>query len=237
MPKPSKREFDIGTAAHSLLLEGIDSIEVIDRPDWRTKEAQAVREHAYAIGKTPLLTKDYEKVHEMIEAADRQIAECEELSIRNMRTDGDAELSYIWQEGDIWIKTRPDWRSKDRKLTIDYKTTGTSANPNEFVRRIIDGGYDIQDALYRRGIKKLEDVDSKFVFVVQETEPPYLCSFISLSPMFRDIGEQKVDYGMFLWSQCLKNNSWPGYPNRVCYPDLPAWASASWELRAQEIGI
>jgi hypothetical protein len=42
-PQLERREdekFDIGTAAHAIILEGFAAVEVIDAPDWRTKAAQ-----------------------------------------------------------------------------------------------------------------------------------------------------------------------------------------------------
>ena len=242
------KKFDIGTAAHSLILEGKDIIEIIDPQDFpgakggipkgfTTAEMKKERDRVRTQGKIPLLPKQNQRVQRMVLAAEKQIALCPELGIKNLRAEGESELTYIWKEGNTWLKTRPDWKSKDRKTTIDYKTTATSADPAQFTRRLIDGGYDIQESLYRRGGKAIDEVNTKYVFVVQETRPPYLCSFISLPPQWQEIGKQKVDYGIFLWEQCMASGIWPGYPNQVCYPDCPPWAMSQWELIAERIGL
>ena len=54
-------KFDLGTAAHTLILGKGDQIHVIDAPDYRTKEAQGQRATAILDGKTPLLTWQYER--------------------------------------------------------------------------------------------------------------------------------------------------------------------------------
>ena len=228
-------KFDIGTATHSLLLEGINKIEVIDAEDWRKKETKEARDKAREQGKIPLLAEQFTEVSKMVETAKEQIAGCKELRIKDLLREGDAELTYVWGEDGTWLRTRPDWISKDRKLILDYKTTGTSANPEDISRHIVSMGYDIQAALYSRGVKAIDKNEPKFVFVFQETYEPYLCSFIALTPEFLEMGKQKVEYGIFKWKQCIESNKWEGYPKQVCYPDTPAWSLARWESIAQRI--
>jgi len=230
-------KFDLGTAAHSLLLEGDDNLIIIEADDWRTKAAKELRDQARENGKTPLLTSQYEETLIMVNVAELQIIKCSELGITNLQTDGDIELSYIWQENETWLRVRPDWISKDRKLIIDYKTTGASANPQDIARHIVAMGYDIQAAFYCRGVKAIEGIEPKFVFFFQETYEPYFCSFIGLPPQFIEMGKQKVEYGIWLWGECISSGKWTGYPQKVCWIDSPAWALAAWDNRAMELGI
>lgn len=230
-------KYDVGSAAHALFLEGFNAVEVIEADDWRKKGTKEQGDKARKIGKIPLLRKQWDKVEEMTLSAISDIKECTELGIDNLSTDGNSELSYIWEEKGVFLRARPDWISKDRKLIIDYKTTGNSANPHDFARQIISCGYDIQAALYTRGVRTLENIEPKFVFVVQETEKPYMCSFIGLPPEFLGMGKSKVEYGIFIWSHCMEKNEWPGYPKQVCWVDPPTWGLAQWEQVAERIGI
>ncbi|MBT9132470.1 MAG: hypothetical protein DDT33_00988 [Firmicutes bacterium] len=234
-PEEGEKKFDIGEASHSLLLEGIDRVAVIEADDWRTKDAKMQREEARKNGLPPLLRHQYDSVLAMVLAAEKQIKECKELGATDLRKDGDSELSYFWKEEDIWLKVRPDWISKDRKIILDYKTTSVSANPENLARIIVNNGYDIQASLYVRGVKAIEGIESKFIFMFQETEEPYLCSFVGLPPDFMEMGKSKCDYGIFLWKECLSTNQWPGYPQRVCWIDRPEWAWIAWDKRAQNI--
>lgn len=231
-----KEAFDIGTAAHSLLLEGIDNIVVVEAEDWRGKEAKGLRDQAYTAGKTPLLLRHYSAALSMVQSARNQIAQCTELGVMDLQEGGDSELTYIWKEGGAYCRIRPDWISKDKGLIIDYKTTSASANPAEWARTAISTACDIQEAFYRRGVKAIDGKEPAFIFVVQETYPPYLCSFIGLPPDFSAMGKSKCDYGLFLWEQCMKSQRWPGYPNQVAWVDLPGYAAAAWETRATSIG-
>ena len=230
-------KFDIGSATHPMLLEGIDSVVVVDADDWRKKEAKEARERAWAEGKTPLLREQYEKAILMVEVAKQQILACQGLGIKDLRDDGDSELTYIWQEDGVWLKVRTDWISKDRSLILDYKTTNQSANPSDVGRILVNMNYDIQDAFYRRGVRAVEGVDSRLVFLFQEVEEPHLCSFVELPEMVKIMGQQKVENGIFLWKECMTTGNWFAYPNKVIMVDTPRWAITNWEQRNLKIGV
>lgn len=223
-------KFDIGTAWHAMLFEGASSVAIVEAADWRTKVAKESRDAARAEGKTPLLEVQYYTIKKMVKLAIEVLADSE-LDIKDLGSEGDAELSYIWQEAETWLKVRPDWISKDRAIILDGKTTSGSANPNDLSRTIISLGYDIQDALYRRGVKAIEGVAPRFFFLFQETEAPYVCSIVSLSPQFQHLGEMKVQQAIDLWRYCMENNDWSGYPKRIAYLDMPPWAE-SWVVNS-----
>lgn len=230
-------KFDKGTAAHSLLLEGSDNIEVIEADDWRTKEAKSLRDVARKAGKTPLLKHQYEETKVMVIEAMRQIRGCPELGISSLDEDGEAELSYVWQEEKNWLRVRPDWISSDKKLILDLKFTGVDANPSQLSRQVITMGYSIQAALYSRGVKALEGIVPHFVFIFVETAEPYLCSFVGLTPSFMEMGIQQVEFGKHIWEECMNTGKWIGYPNKVCWLEPPPWALASWDGRSSKIGL
>ncbi len=230
-----EKKFDVGQVAHSLFLEGLDSAVLVDGDDWRKKEAREARDKARAEGKIPLLVDQYEKVKKMVKTARQAIFDCDELKIGSLNQQGDSDLSYLWKEDGTWVRIRPDWISEDRKIILDYKTTLASGNPEDVSRLILNMGYDIQAALYARGVKAIDGIDPKFIFIFQEVEEPYLCSFVGLPPDFMELGKSKCDYGIFLWRECMSTNQWPGYPQRVCWVDRPEWASLAWDRRAQGI--
>lgn len=233
MPDEGNPKFDIGSSAHPMLLQGNDIVEAIEAKDWKTNIAKEARDNARKNGRVPLLPPQYATVQKMVAVAKAYLAESE-LHIVDIQAEGISELSYIWKEGSIWIKTRLDWISNDKALILDYKTTG-SANPNEFARKIVQMGYDTQEALYKRGVKAIDGIIPKFVFLVQEVEEPYLCSLIALSPEFQDMGRKKVSAGIALWSQCIQTGKWPGFSDKVYHLDMPPWA-AMWMNSATFLG-
>jgi hypothetical protein len=225
-------KFSIGSAAHSLFLEGNDIVTIVFADDWRTKAAKEERDKAWADGKVPLLEKEFDIVSEMVNAADVALMNSElEIQIDN----GDSELSYFWLQDGAWCRCRPDWMTKDRIITLDYKTSARPVNPAEMAGHILNMGYDVQESFYRKGIKAVDGVDTKFCFMFQEIEKPYLCSFVSLAPDFQHVGQMKVSHAIGLWNQCVSTGKWPGYSQRVVYPDLPAWGDM-WQTKATFLG-
>ena len=233
-----ERKFDLGSAVHDYVLEGGDRIAIISGyDDWKKKEAREAADFAYKINEIPLLEKQFDIVRAISESAMKAIMNCSELGIKSPSSDGDAELSYIWQEDGVWLKCRPDWLSADKKLIIDLKTTN-SANPDDFVRKVVDLGYDTQSAMYKRGCKALDGhgVEPEFIFVCVEIVPPYLCSVVSLSAEFQELGNQKVESAIALWRHCLKAGKWPGYrTDRIAWLEAKPWFISDWESRKYDI--
>lgn len=212
---------DIGTAAHSILLEGsMDKIVIVEAPDWRTNKAKEARETARLQGKTPILEHKMQDIMAMVRAAQSQI---ENSELASAFSEGKAEQTLIWKEGDTWCKSRPDWLI-GLELDLDYKTTGANAEPNSWTRGVLLGsGYDLQCALRLRGLRAMGARDPQFVFMVQETELPYAMSFIGLSPAFLEVADKKLSRALQLWRDCLLTNTWPGYPSRVAWVEPPGW--------------
>jgi len=235
-PDDGGGKFDVGTASHSIILEGIDNVAVIEADDWRTKAAKEARDLARKEGKTPLLPYQFEEVKKCVSRVEEQIYGCPELGIKNLMEDGDPELSFFWKEEKTWLRSRLDWISTDRKLILDLKFTDMSVNPADLSRYILNMGLDIQNVLYCRAVEAVFGIKPKFVFVFAEVNEPYICSFIGLPPDFLALGQSKIEYGLYLWRECMKTGNWPAYPNRVAYVDLPGWAMAAWESKAAEIG-
>lgn len=225
-------KFDRGTVAHAVLLEGKSRVHVIDADDWRTNKAKEARDSARAEGLVPLLAHQWEGVVEMVEAAKIAVAECTDLDGYGL-AEGTAEQTLLWREGKTWCRARPDWLSRDRKLMLDYKTTAASAEPNDWIRTMLGCGYDIQAAHYLRGNRATGAAgDTKFVFLVQECEKPYACSFVGVSPALLQLGDAKVAEALEIWQRCLAKNEWPAYPKRICWAEPPAWAESKWEERS-----
>lgn len=227
-----KTAFDLGSAAHALLLEGEDRMQVISAKDYRTKAAQEERDAARTIGKHPVLERQYADVLKMREIALQAIADCPDLSGLTL-AGGTAEQVMIWQEaGGIWCRARPDWMSHDRKIQLSYKSTAASANPVDWVRTGLGIGADLQDAYYLRGNRATGGPeDGVSVILCQENEPPYACALMGLDPAFLALANDKVEEAIGIWRQCITTGKWPAYPPRIHWLQPPAYAAAQWMER------
>lgn len=229
--RPYNPAFEIGHAAHTLMLTVGDPFEVVDADSWRTKDAKAARDAALQAGKTPLLAKEYAQVRAMADAIlDHPVTG--ELFTRN---DTVMEQSLYWKDEQTGVacRARPDLAVNDWSLIVDYKTT-LSADPREFAKSIAKYGYHQQQAWYCEAVETLTGVRPEFVFVCQEKTPPYEVSLIQLDADAVRIGGRLNEDARSIYAACMDSGVWPSYPTSVQVVGLPAWALRQAE---QETGM
>lgn len=226
-------KFNLGKAGHSLMLGDPQDFEIVDASDWRTKDAKQARDNATLAGRIPILKDQWVRTQMMVRSARSQLAAHEDAA--DAFTDGQPEKTLIWKEGPVWCRARLDWlpnNPKKHRVFDDYKTTAASAGPDEWSRVVYGCDFDMQSAFYRRGIKALGLCnDPLFRYIVQENYEPFALCAIALTPAAVDLAEHKVARALDIWGTCLKANVWPGYPNRTCYIDPPAWHEAQFLAR------
>jgi hypothetical protein len=220
-------KFDIGTAAHSLLLEGDDVMRVIEADDWRTKAAKEQRAESRAMGKLPVLAHQAAGVRAMVGAARKFLSECE---ITEYWNEADSEVTVIWQEGSVWLRSRLDRLARNHRCVMDYKST-TDVSPDGFGRQITRMGYHIQEAFYRRAVRSQVQRDPSFVFLAQSVEAPYECSLHGCDPALQQIADAEVDRAVQLWRVCLTTNKWSSYGPRIHWAMPTNWMIQEHEMR------
>lgn len=212
-------KFDLGTAAHALLLEGADRCRVIEADDYRTKAAREERDLAYSDGVTPLLRAQYDAAKVMVERARKFLEHTEFAGVLQR---GKPEQSFFWQDSiGVWMKARADFLTDRRDLILDYKSTGLA--PRKWKRAMVDNGYDTQSLLYQRGMSTLGH-STRFVFLVQEACEPYACWLVEASESMRELAGMKIARAVRLWAECLKQQRFPSYPFTVQHAEAPGYA-------------
>ncbi|WP_326600555.1 PD-(D/E)XK nuclease-like domain-containing protein [Rhodococcus sp. PD04] len=222
-PPAPKDVFDIGSAAHALVLGVGDPIARLDFDDWKTKAAREARDEARAEGKTPLLAKDYETVHAMAAALRKHPLAA------TLFADGRPEVSAFWTDAETGVgrRARFDWLPnadpRRRRVIPDYKTT-SDANPSKFAKSAADFGYYMQAPWYLDAIAATEgDTEAAFLFVVQSKTPPYLVSVVELDHDALMLGHRLNRRALEIYAECESSGVWPGYGDDVHYVSLPSW--------------
>jgi hypothetical protein len=230
--QPHKKAFDLGRAAHEEVLGVGSGIEVVDAPDWRTKDAREARDAAYAAGKTPLLPGEYQQVREMADAIRRHPIASQVFKPGT----GRAEQSLFWKDPDTKVicRARLDWipehaftAGKDRKRLIvaDLKSARSVA-PRDLQKAVHEHGLHQQDDFYRRGCHALGigDADTSFVFVFVAKVPPYLIQVVELDYEARRIGRDRNNRALEIYADCKRTGVWPSYSDGIEVLSLPAYA-------------
>ena len=103
-PEESDR-FDLGTAAHALLLERDDSnIVWVAHNDWRTAAARTARIDARAQGKLPILSRYQGVLDQMVMLARQAV---NDSPLAGIFERGKPERTLCWQDEGIWC--RAEW--------------------------------------------------------------------------------------------------------------------------------
>lgn len=243
-PDEFKKEFNLGSAVHALLLEGGKGIEVINPENYVSKNGSVpegytnpaireARDMAYHAGKVPLLPWQLTEVQAIANAVTEQLDTHTEM--RGWLTEGKSEQTLLWHEPDynVWCRARLDRVPADPDgIWGDLKTTGTTANPEVLGRFAADQGWDIQEAFYRRGIRALGLCDKpQFRFVCVESYAPYCVSVVGIPPEIQAFADHKIEWALAKWSECLATNKWPGYPQQTCFVEFPPWHFSRFQER------
>ncbi len=219
-PQDHAQDADIGTYAHAMLLEGgHDSLAVIEADDFRTKDAREARDEARAAGKLPILEHKVGDVEQMVETAERYIADTE---LAGLFEHGAAEQTVLFNKYDVHCKARPDYMTD--KICLSYKTTAASAAADDWIRRQLPG-YDMGIAFYQWA------TGLPVITLVQEQSAPFACCLVALSPAYTELAESKLRRAMSIWKDCMARNHWPAYPSQICYADPASWMLAREEAQ------
>lgn len=240
---------DAGSIAHSILLEGSEDVCQVFDPSqypnakgggvatgWTNNAIREARDACRAAGKIPVLQDDMAEIRAMVSAAHGFIAELRDTEPaiwRMFQPDGGrSEVTIIWNEGGTLCKGRADRIATDYLIIGDYKSSGLSVEPDRWGRtQLVSMGHYISAAWYRRGVRALTGKDPDYVFLCGEQAPPHLHSLIGIDPAGLELGDEKCGAGLREWAKCVAAGHWPAYPNRVAYPEIPAWERARWDER------
>lgn len=228
-PRPPKKEFDFGHAAHSLVL-GVGS-ELREIPTKHlasngaasTKDAKAFMAEARADDAVPLKPEEMAKVRDMAAAITAH-----PIASVLFSGAGQAEQSIYTTDPEtgVRLRTRPDLMTRPglRLLIVDYKST-VDADPRVFARHAADFGYHCQNAWYidQATAAGLDD-DPEFLFVAQSKEPPYLVSVTRFDPASVDEGRRRNRRAINTFAHCTQTGRWPGWEHDIFPITLPKWA-------------
>lgn len=202
-----KDVFDVGSAAHGLVLGVGQDFASIDAPDWRGKEAREFRDTCRETGCIPLLKKDADAVMAMADELSSHI-----LAMR-LLSDGKPEVSAyaLDEETGVMRRGRFDWLGSS--VLTDYKTC-SSADPRDLAGRygaVRKWGYDKQASWYTDLARDLGHPAAAFAFIFQEKAPPYQVTVAYVDDA--DLWEARAANRAALerFRDCTASGLWPGY--------------------------
>lgn len=178
-----KPEYRIGRALHGLVLQGIPLR--INESDGRTKLGKAFQAD-YPDAVTPTMA-------EMINGMAKQC--------RPFFTEGQAEVSFFWEQNGIMCKCRPDWLAPS--IIYDFKSTRQSLE--DFHWDVRKYRYDVQHVHYLRGVEQHMPI-STFKFVVVEKTVPHRVGIFEIADLSN--AEVLIDKSLEIYRKCSLTDTW-----------------------------
>lgn len=224
-PRDFSRVANFGSAVAAMVFGG-PVIRHIEANSYASKAAKEGRDEALGNGMIPLLTEEMEAV----EAVARVAGE----AVGSLLLKLDCEHTIIFRQGDTWCRSRPDAISRDRKVLLDLKVTGT--NVRDVNRQFFSQGYDMQAAFMERAADSI-DPDNigrrEILYLFVEAEPPHGYAFIEVAEGTRQMARKKMNAAVNLWNRCMRMNEWPGYQGSKQLTSYPSYQETAWLVREE----
>lgn len=229
-PQQPKRVFDVGHAAHSLVL-GVGA-EFVRHPDElltsngamgiKTESKQWVTACREA-GQIPLKGEDFDAVYRMAESilAHGRASELVTDPDRKPEVSAYCEIT----EG-LWLRSRFDLLGGG---LVDFKTAA-DPHPDAFRASAWRWGYHVQDVAYRRAYALITgETPGPMTFVVVGKEAPHLVSIATLDPAFERLGNEQLDAAITVYLEQLAKHgapdaagvTWDGLPEETAVLSPP----------------
>lgn len=236
---PPKRAWEVGSAAHKLVLGIGPELVRIDAEEWRSNAVKAEVAAVRDAGGVPLRPSDWDTVHAM---ADAQRAHPFAGKLFEPGT-GKAEQTLIWPEygnwvedvdgeavpRSTWVRCRAlvDWLPNPRagRMVVPDFKSAASAAPSKIERVMADYGYHVQLCLYLRGLRALglAGEDALGLLVVQEKTAPYLVTVVQPDRDAMRLAEMRIREALDIYAEATATGRWKGYSDDVVLASLPPW--------------
>lgn len=241
-PEGPKRVFDVGRAAHTLVLGAGDPLIACPADllsvDGRmiTTRAKEWASDQRAAGRTPLTPTDYDAVHRMADAILDHARAAELFTDPDRQPEVSAFCEIV---PGLWLRSRFDLLGGE--LT-DFKTAA-DPHPDAFRRSAWNYGYHVQDVAYRRAWSLIAGVGlPPMTFVVVGKESPHLVGIYTLDDDFERVGNEQLDAALEIYLHQLdkhgpptdKGVTWDGLPDTTEVLAPPAWALRDLNNKATE---
>lgn len=222
-------KFNIGNAAHKLLIGRGKELVIVEADDWRTKAAKEARDQAHSDGNVAILAHQHVTARAMADSFREQIMTIPECAPAfSPGFGGHGEVVIIAEYEGVMLRSMVDWM-RDTTHLDDLKTTAMSASPENLPFRMMDGEWALQAAIQERILDVLDPANAgrrHHFFYLQENDDPYEVSVAELPESTMSKGRMLLDMAINVWRDCMKNNRWPGYPRIVHQPVYTPYAEA-----------
>lgn len=246
---PNDKDFNVGHAAHSLILgAGAEFLEIPSKilasnGASTTNAAKEFIRAATEEGMVALPPKHFDAVHAYADAVNTA------LRLIGIKIDpARSELAAYAHIDGVWNRMQADNAPAGVKYLLDLKTTAGSVHPDELVKAVVNMRYDVPAVHYPQvwNAATREERHMRFVFVSKPAgeKKKNRLPQVGMVELYND-GEMRaasdyaqdemysadwiadatrdVERARRIFRRCLDTGEWPGYPARTALIGAPAW--------------
>jgi len=220
--------FDLGTAAHTLLLTHGSEVVVLDYDDWRKKEAKFERDTLRDQGKTVLLRDQFDRAEGMANAVRAQLRQFGLQDILNEELGQTEVVAACKDQTAGWMRCMFDILMKDLRA-FDLKTTAVELNAETVARHCAQMGYEFQFAFYERVLLTLfPELEGRFdfTFIFVENKEPHAVLPVRFPNDAIAKGRAMVNEACLRWAAAKRDRDWPYFTGGIQTMEYPAWSVA-----------
>lgn len=216
----------IGNAAHAYMLGRGKHVEVMKFTNFRSKDAQEVRDAAMDAGRVPILPHHDERARAMVDAGRVQLAARKYDMLFKVPEYGRSEVVIACRHDRLWLRAMVDWLGPNGRIVADYKTGGMNCAPHAIDAKMKSGGVEIQAAMHELILDTIDPDNAgrrQHIFVFQENDAPYALSAFPLSEEWLTMGRKQLAMAIDQWRACMTSKHWPLYPIDASCPPYPGY--------------
>ncbi|MDO5535222.1 MAG: PD-(D/E)XK nuclease-like domain-containing protein [Propionibacteriaceae bacterium] len=232
-PEAPRRAFDVGTAAHTLVLgRGAEFVacpedHLSTNRQMTTNKAKDWAAVQRELGRTPLHPDDYEAVHRMAESILNHPRAAELVTDPDRLPEASAFCEIT---PGLWLRARFDLLGGG---LVDFKTAADS-HADAFARSAWTYGYHVQSVAYANSWHIVSGADpAPMTFIVVGKEPPHLVGIYTLDDQFLSAGARQFEQALNTYIDQWERHGaptapdvvWDGLPSQTVTLSPPRWAA------------
>lgn len=229
----------MGDVCHQLALGKGAGIAVGEFDAWRSGDAKAFKSNAEARGLTPIIRAKYEEAAALAEIMVNDIkfaltAIGKDLGLREPAGGWEyqTEVVFAWQEqtplGPIWCRGMADVWCEELLTVLDPKFTKIM-HDGAVEKHAAAMGWDIQSTFYRRGLEEIMPEHAgrlRFINLLISPDAPFLSRSVAIDEAWRTSCAVEINRAIGIFSRCVKDDKWPGFPEGVQTISAASWLIA-----------
>lgn len=153
----------------------------------------------------------------------------DEIPLWSMLRASETEKSIFWYDEELGVNMRIRVDALHPNVIFDLKGID-DARPQKTLRQIVQMEYDLQAALYVRGVAAYLGKQLPFVFGFVEDKPPHGVWLQTAGQSILANGERKLRRGAAAFKRLQESGDWHGYQNAISVVELPRWATLEPDL-------